>query len=132
MPAVTTLYNSPYCRGLERDSSVKLLSHEEWKAILAAQPDKSKVDSGSEAGRILLVNMGEQRTAGYGIRLAPDAAQVIEGRLRLSVSWVTPKPGMMLAQMITHPCLVVSVAAEFQQVDVVDQDGEVRLSTQTQ
>ena len=129
VPAVTTLYSASSCVGLERESSVKLISTEEWKALLAAQPDKSKLDSGSEARQIVLVNMGEQRTAGYGVRLADEAAQVIDGRLRLPVSWVSPKPGMMQAQVITHPCLVVSVDTEFQQVDVVDQDGRVRLST---
>jgi len=132
VPAVTTLYNSAYCQGLERDSTVKLLTTDEWEAFLAAQQGKHRVEGKAESGQIVVVNMGEQRTAGYGVRMADEAAQVIDGRLRLSVSWVSPKPGMMQAQMITHPCLVISVAAEFQQVDVVDQDGKVRLSTQSQ
>lgn len=127
---VNTLYKASICRGLERTSSVKQISSEDWKAFLAAQPNQSKADNSSDKGQIILVNMGEQRTAGYGVHLASETAQVVDGSLRLPVNWVSPKPGMMLAQMITHPCLVVSVEAEFQQVDVVDQNGQVRLSTQ--
>jgi len=94
-----------------------------------AQPGKPEVNSSVHKGQVILVNMGEQRTAGFGVRLASKPAQVVDGKLQLSVNWVSPNPGMMQAQMITHPCLVVSVDAEFKQVDVVDQEGRVRLST---
>jgi hypothetical protein len=127
-PTVSPLYTSRYCQGLDRAAAVNLLSAEQWSAFLGKQQDKAQLSSAAD-GQVVMINMGEKRTAGYGIRLASTAAQVEDGVLHLSVIWETPQPGMMQAQMITHPCLAVSVAGQFHTVQVVDQSGRVRLAT---
>jgi len=129
VPAIKILYASSNCRAAERNASISLLSRQQWQAFFDAQVFKPKVEPESLAGQIVLVNMGERSSAGYGIQLRQAATQSRDGRLRLPVVWTTPKPGMMQAQMITHPCLVVSVAADFQGVDAVDQNGNILLST---
>jgi hypothetical protein len=127
---VSELYTSRLCRGVARAPSVEFLSPGQWRGFLQAQQDRRDLplEAGGDA-RIILVNMGEQSTAGYGLRLASRVAQTEAGVLQLSVEWVTPKPGMMLAQMITHPCLVVSVTGTPQRVQVLDLHGVLRIST---
>ena len=126
--SVTTLYASRYCQGLDTGAAVSLPSAAQWSAFIGQQQDKSASSIPMDGdAQIVLINMGQQRTAGYGIRLAEDGAQLQGDTLRLSVVWEIPQPGMMQAQVITHPCLAVSVKGEFHNVQVVDQDDRVRL-----
>lgn len=73
---------------------------------------------------LVAVSRGDQPTPGYGLSLR-RARQ--EGTTAvLEVSWQTPEPGAMLAQVITHPCLVVGIddADGIARVEAVDQHGE--------
>lgn len=54
----------------------------------------------------LLVSAGEQRTAGYELRLTgPPAEQLARGKLEVEL--LGPPRGAMVAQVLTYPSLVV-------------------------
>ncbi len=59
--------------------------------------------------RVYLVAMGEQRTAGYQVKI--DAAARVEGTWVVDVVYLRPAPGQLVAQVITYPYEVVAVRA---------------------
>ena len=77
---------------------------------------------------VLLVSMGQQRTAGYSIRLiAEQELQIASETAEVRVQWKQPQPGMMLAQVITHPCIFIQVPrGEYQLIRVIDEGKKVR------
>lgn len=78
--------------------------------------------------RVLWLAMGRQPTAGYSLSLSQQGLTVEGGVLRLPVQWQTPPEGSVTAQVVTKPCLAVSLPRDgYQAVQVVDQRGEVRL-----
>lgn len=82
-----------------------------------------------ERQRLLLLEMGQQRSGGYRLRLADPGVEVGDGTARLRVEWLMPEPGMMTAQVITSPCLLVALPrGGYRRVEVVDQAGRSRFS----
>ena len=72
--------------------------------------------------------MGQQRTAGYSIGLTKGGElKIAGGSAEVRVQWKQPQPGMMLAQVITHPCIFIQVPrGEYQLIRVIDQVEKVR------
>lgn len=78
---------------------------------------------------VLLIGMGQRPTAGYGLSLAEGSPRLKGDTLEIRVNWQEPAPGRMLAQVLTAPCLLVKLpTVPFQQVTVIDQTGQVRVS----
>ncbi|MFO1431135.1 MAG: protease complex subunit PrcB family protein [Candidatus Competibacteraceae bacterium] len=78
---------------------------------------------------VLMIGMGQQPTAGYGLSLAEDSPLLKGETLEIRVNWQEPAPGRLLAQVLTAPCLLLKLpAVPFQQVMVIDQNGQVRIS----
>jgi hypothetical protein len=76
---------------------------------------------------IVLVSMGQQRTGGYVIELAQEDLAVSNDTALITVRWREPEPGMMVTQVLTHPCVFLKVPrADYQLVRVVDQENKVR------
>lgn len=85
-----------------------------------------KVLATSDQQRRLQINMGQKNTAGYAISL--QRAQILDRVLILNVNWIEPQPGMMTAQMLTQPCVVMQLPQqEIDSVRVMDQNGVVRI-----
>lgn len=68
-----------------------------------ALPD---VDWATEA--VLVVDMGEQRTGGYGVTVT-GVSRSQAGEVELQVAVRRPGPGMLVTQVITHPHAVAKV-----------------------
>mgnify|MGYP001825925314 FL=1 len=67
------------------------------------------------------ISLGQQPTAGYALSLDSAFAEGTTALIR--VIWDSPPADAVLAQVITHPCLVVGLpSASFSKVRVVDQD----------
>ena len=81
-----------------------------------------------DADGVLVIWMGQRRTSGYSLELAPDAA-VVDGRVaRVPVRWVEPEEGMLTPQVITHPYLLLRLPrGNYDSIAVVDERGTVRL-----
>lgn len=74
---------------------------------------------------LLRVGMGQRPTAGYSIEVV--RAELAGDVLTLHVDWQEPAPGMLSAQVITHPCVVLQLAPlNVTRVRVVDQGGRVK------
>ena len=79
---------------------------------------------------VLLIGMGQRPTAGYGLGLVEGSPQLKGDTLEVKVNWWEPSPGRLQAQVLTTPCLLVKIpAVPFQRVTIIDQTGQVRLST---
>ncbi len=82
--------------------------------------------------RVLLIDMGEHPTAGYGLALGAPAPTREDGRLTITVQWTEPPPGAITAQVLTHPCLLLKFPRlNTTTVRVVDQHGQTRIQTHT-
>ncbi len=76
---------------------------------------------------VVLAAMGRRPTGGYALDLAGPTARVVDGVLEVTVDWVEPTAGAAVAQVLTDPCLVVSVpAGEYRGLRVRDKTGQVR------
>jgi hypothetical protein len=141
MPAITpitveSLYHNRQC-GLQQQQIQWLDSREEYLALFA-QLRKSyigkqtiqppAVDFANYG--VLLLAMGRKATGGYVLELADGAASVTSGVLRLTVQWLEPRPGTMVTQVLTSPCLLLRIPrAEFDHIEVKDEYGTVRMRT---
>ncbi len=73
----------------------------------------------------LFISMGEQPTAGYGIRLAADEVVQDDGVWLLRVHWREPGADEPVAQVLTRPCLKVLFAERVREpVRVMDAAGK--------
>ncbi|GGC58234.1 protease complex subunit PrcB family protein [Marinobacter halophilus] len=59
---------------------------------------------------LVIVTLGQKPTAGYSVKL--DSATRENKALRLAMNVTEPAPGMMVAQVITTPCVVLAVTGE--------------------
>ena len=89
--------------------------------------------SAQQPVHLIAIVPGEFPTAGYGVSLQEGAALTAD-LLTIKVKTDRPPPDAMLAQMITHPCLVVGIAdPAVSRVKVLDDSavvlGEVDLAT---
>lgn len=92
-----------------------------------AQPPPA-VDFATRA--VLWVRMGRQPSAGYGLSLQEPGTEIGDGTLILRVKWLEPAPDRVYAQVITSPCLLVSVPrGGYHRVEVRDEHGTVRMHT---
>ncbi|WP_227537538.1 protease complex subunit PrcB family protein [Marinobacter litoralis] len=58
--------------------------------------------------QLIFVTLGQKPTAGYSLGLAEVGQE--NGTLKLQMDLKAPEPGMMVAQVITSPCVVLAVA----------------------
>ena len=79
---------------------------------------------------VFVVLMGRQPTAGYDIELYDDRAPVQRASLTIPANWKKPSPDMMVAQVMTSPCIVITVPADrYDIVTVQDQRGNTLLES---
>lgn len=78
---------------------------------------------------LLLVSMGQQSSAGYSLTLLSTTAPLIDGMVSLQVAWNSPPADMMVAQVVTEPCLVLGLKRQaYEGVQVVDSHGKVKMT----
>ena len=73
---------------------------------------------------VLLVSMGSKPSGGYQVSLDSDTLQWEAGQATATVlvRWLSPKPGMMLTQALTSPCLLLKLPlGEYRRIVVMDQ-----------
>lgn len=74
--------------------------------IMFGADEATPVDQ-SGLPRMIAISRGEQPTAGYSLSLGEGR---MEGEaLHVQVEWRTPAADAVTAQMISHPCLVISL-----------------------
>ena len=111
------------CQGV--DSGVTRVDYADLARIRGSNLLSLSTPDGGETGSLLLVaiSRGQQPTSGYALSLDSASAEGTTALIR--VRWDSPSADALLAQMITHPCLVVGLpSASFSKVRVVDQDDD--------
>jgi len=79
---------------------------------------------------VIAVYMGKHSTAGYQVGLASGTAAISGHDLTLLVSWVEPPADALMAQVITSPCVLVSIPkGDYAAIRVVDEAGRLRASS---
>lgn len=123
----TTVLNYNQCQGLE--AGLTLVDYEDVAAIRGGtllgmtDPEEAEPEDGSSDLVLVAISRGEQPTPGYGFSLEDTRRE--NGTAVVSIRWKTPEAGSVLAQMTTHPCLVVGLPRDgVQRVEAVDQSGE--------
>ncbi len=56
-----------------------------------------------------LVSLGSKPNTGYSLSLSAEHAEITDGKMKLSIALKEPDPGRFYAQMITSPCVLISV-----------------------
>lgn len=80
---------------------------------------------------ILMVEMGPKPTAGYQLEMPPQDLSINNQTARITLTWTAPAPGRLLAQVITHPCILIKLPrGNFSQIYVLDQKGRQRAEVQ--
>ncbi len=73
---------------------------------------------------LLAISRGEQPTPGYGFSLREAYRDTDTAVIELF--WTEPEKDEVLAQVMTHPCIVVGLeAGPFQRVRATDQNGSL-------
>jgi len=82
---------------------------------------------------ILVIQMGQQPNGGYRLSLLKKQASINGQDLMISVRWQTPAPDTMQAQVITNPCLLLSIPRDnnFNSISVYDQNNKKRFTLKT-
>lgn len=84
------------------------------------------VDFSREAA--LLVSMGTQPAAGYGLSLADKPARIIGHTLEVTLNWQSPPAGARVAQVLTAPCLILKIPRDgYSEIRVFDRAGTAKV-----
>ena len=119
------------CPRLEQ--GISLLDYQQVAALRGGQMLFEDNDDGADpdapghadSDLLLAIALGPQPTPGYGV-YADSPAQLEDGTLHVQIQRTTPPPDAMLAQVITHPCVVLGIVADAEQIrhiEVLDEDG---------
>jgi len=98
-----------------------------WRQLSAKLHPAPEVGVDFDREGLLLVEMGERATAGYGVDLAAPEVEVRAGTAWVRTRWTMPAPGTINAQVITSPCVVIKLPkGDFDAIRVVDQNDKQR------
>jgi hypothetical protein len=75
---------------------------------------------------VLRIEMGMRPTTGYGFEPRAVRAVVAAGTVTVHVTTVAPRPGGIVSQMITSPCILLQMPrGGYKRIRVQDQHGQV-------
>ncbi|MBV1882359.1 MAG: protease complex subunit PrcB family protein [Pseudomonadales bacterium] len=74
-----------------------------------AVPPVDSVNVDFEKHDVYLISQGSKSSAGYSIKLASEVATIENDTLILPIEIKQPRRGTMQAQLMTSPCLVISL-----------------------
>ncbi len=130
--AIQTVYRDSRC--LSDEAEIELLRDAaalaDWWRPLASRQFPAKplpqnlgaIDF--DTSTVFVLFMGPLPTAGYDIDLYADRASVQGTSLTIPASWRNPAPDALLAQVVTNPCMVITVpAARYESVTIRDRRG---------
>lgn len=108
--AVTVVRAGTQCGGPAAGPAVRRLgSPAELAAAFAGELGAPPPEADLEGAVVLLVAAGQRPTGGHAVELAAPTAPVKGGVALVRVVLRAPAPGAMTAQVLTSPCLVVSL-----------------------
>ncbi len=139
LPSVDMLYASQQCgfaqatprvtwidNALQLEASIKKVQR---NTLGGKSINFPKLDFKHEI--VLLVEMGRQATLGYQIKLSEaDSLTVKQGKVQLTLDWVQPPAGSIVAQIVSSPCLLLKLErGNYMSVQILNRQGIVKAST---
>ena len=80
-----------------------------------------------DAEHVVTIQMGQKPTGGYGIELAEPHATLNDGEALIRLRWIEPAPGAIVTQILTSPCLIISLPkGAYGKIAITDENGSVR------
>jgi hypothetical protein len=126
------LYSSAQCKMTGSGPDVQLIQDSsQWFAFFTRHlrggqlPPPKVPDIDFSDAAVLIVYAGLKPSAGYRIFADEKKIRIEDGVLRIVIDIQTPQPGQMQAQMLTAPCLVLSVpSGGYREIEIVDTFGK--------
>jgi hypothetical protein len=131
---VRILYQDDLCGGNRPTPSVTLVADsDQLKRILIESKGRMLGQSlpspavDFDAEHVVTIQMGQKPTGGYGIELAEPDATLRDGEALIRLRWIEPAPGSIVTQILTSPCLIVSLPkGAYEKITITDENGSVR------
>jgi hypothetical protein len=132
--ASVSVLDHGYRCGVNQMAGVQLVSDAGSVQRDSARIGIDKPQADSETGSvqdqywIVRVNMGEQPSGGYALRLVSEQLEISsENTARVVLEWLQPKPGSVQTQALTYPCLHLQIEkGSYSRLEIVDQAGMLR------
>jgi hypothetical protein len=138
-PAITVLYAGQHCGRAQTAPSATWIDDARQLEISIKRIQETMLGSKPlllpeldfQHEIALLVEMGQRSTLGYHIALTgADDLRITRGLARLTLDWVQPPAGVMVAQMISSPCLLLKLGrGDYTSVQILDKQGASRADT---
>jgi hypothetical protein len=134
---VALLTQSSFCQAVSTEPSIALLTDDAaYKSAYSQTGKHTQGNTGIPPGvdfsrlSVSAIYMGIRPTAGYQVGLASRAAEIGENNeLQLFVSWTEPAADALLAQVITSPCMLVTIPkGAYSTIQVIDEEGTIRIT----
>ena len=115
-PSVTLVTDSDQLKRILIESKGRMLSQ---------SPPTPAVDF--NVAHVVFIQMGQRPTGGYGIELAEPHATLDDGEALIRLRWIEPAPGAIVTQIVTSPCLIVSLPkGAYESIAITDEGGNLR------
>lgn len=132
---VSGVYTTRHCTGKDKNTVQRHMTDAEvWShyftTVMAGGmlPTPPLPDVDFSTGAILVVDMGQKPTGGYGIVPGDREATIERGTLIVHVRLQTPDPGAFQTQVLTHPCLALGIPSEgYGRIEVYDEATQMLL-----
>ena len=122
---VTSLHSLSQCGATEQEVGWVKEPQQFSELILTLRLPADRLTLDFTRYSLLVVYLGAQPNPGYQVQLLEEQAKLLGNRLRVGVERVMPDPDMLYAQVVTYPCLLLSIPnGAYQQVEVIDQFGD--------
>ena len=127
----TQLFQGQQCGRQEPSAAVTRITDEQALDALVQRVGKpfsfaDEIDFKQQL--VLLVEMGMKPTTGYRLVLSDTAVAINQNKAVLTLAWHQPPPGVLLAQMLTSPCVLISLhLADYTEVELVDSNDKHKL-----
>lgn len=90
--------------------------------VMPADPPEPTAPAAAANTLLVALSRGPQPTPGFGFTLREVTARGTVARIE--ATWRTPSPDAILAQVMTHPCLVVGLPrGNLRRIEAFDQSG---------
>ena len=131
---VRILYQDALCGGNHPTPSVTLVAgSDQLKRIFIESKGRMLGPSASaplvdfDEDHVVFIQMGQKPSGGYGIELAEPHATLNGGEALIRLRWIEPAPGATVTQILTSPCLIVSLPkGAYEEITITDENGNVR------
>lgn len=130
------VYRDARCSGPEKGPSMEwildaghlsVIYSRLYKHIISTAASSPPEVDFSEAV-LLMIEMGQVPSAGYGLDLADGTVPVVRENAVLNILWTEPTPESLQAQVVGSPCLIVKLPKSgYDSVSLMDQNDKVLL-----